>query len=589
VTPKGPWTPAAKLPAALSALPDDDNWTSVRENVPGKSAEVLPVVFVKDQPTELILTDGDPTYSPISGTGLLRVANTDSVLFRDSANNEFYFLAAGRWFRAAKLNGPWTAASLDLPADFAKIPDDNANAYVKSSVPGTADAEDAVLLASVPVSNTIDLETPANVPVEYIGDPQFEAIGTTGVQYAVNSAYTVLLVGGKYYCCDQGVWFVGNAALGPWDYCSSVPDAIYTIPPTSPVYNVTYVTVESSTPKTVVYNQTAGYSGEYVAANGVLMFGAGLLVGAIINNNHHDYYCYPRPTLYSYGSGAVYHHGYGGYHAAAHRAYGPYGGIAYGAAYNPATGVYSRGAHAYGPRGSAGVRQAYNPYTGTYAAAGYRATPFGTVTAGRAYNPYTGTRAAGGRVSTAYGSAGRAAAYNPRTGKAVGAAYRSGPNGSAGAIRTNQGTGAAAWDGKYSQGAIAKTKSGNVYAAKDGTVYKRDSKGWSQNTGSGWKQTQQKGNQKKDAKPPKSVKKQDQRPTQKPTQLPARSTTERTRTASNSFNRQSMERQARSRERGSYQAQQSRSWQSQRSVESSRSRGQGRERSQGGGRSGRRR
>jgi hypothetical protein len=37
------------------------------------------------------------------------------------------------------------------------------------------------MLASVPVSNTIDLETPANVPVEYKGEPQFEAIGTTGV------------------------------------------------------------------------------------------------------------------------------------------------------------------------------------------------------------------------------------------------------------------------------------------------------------------------------------------------------------------------------------------------------------------------
>ncbi len=144
------------------------------------------------------------------------------------------------------------------------------------------------------------------------------------------------------------------------------------------------------------------------------MFGAGLVVEAIIADYHNNSYCYPRPALYSYGCGAVYRYGYGGYYGGVHKAYGPYGGIAYGAAYNPATGVYSRGARAYGPNGSAGVRQAYNPYTGTYAAAGYRATPHGTAVAGRAYNPYTGATAAGGRVITAYGSAGRAAAYNPK-------------------------------------------------------------------------------------------------------------------------------------------------------------------------------
>ncbi len=530
----GPWTPAATLPATLSSLPDDDNWADVRAHVPGKKFDQVPAVFVTTKPTELILTAGDPTYSPIQGTRLLRVANSDSTLFRDTSDNQFYFLVAGRWFRAATLEGPWSAASTALPADFAKIPEDNAAAFVKASVPGTEDAKDAVMLASVPSTNSVDLAKPVSVPVEYKGAPQFKPIEGTAVQYAVNSAYTVLLVSGKYYCCDQGVWFNSDAATGPWSYCTQVPAAIYTIPPTSPVYNVTYVTVQSSTPETVVYSQTAGYSGEYVAANGVLMFGAGLIAGAIIADHHNDY-CYPRPAYYSYGCGAVYHHGYGGYYGAAHAAYGPYGGIGYGAAYNPATGVYSRGARAYGPYGSAGVRQAYNPYTGTYAAAGYRATPYGTATAGRAYNPYTGATAAGGRVSTAYGSAGRMAAYNPQTGKAVAGGYRSGPQGSAGAVKTNQGTGAAAWNTPYNQGAVAKTKSGNVYAANDGSVYKKDADGWSHNSGNGWEST---------AKPQ------------------PRSTPERSQATSSSFNRERMEAQSMARERGSYQSQRTRTWQS---------------------------
>jgi hypothetical protein len=313
-----------------------------------------------------------------------------------------------------------------------------------------------------------------------------------------------------------------------------VPPQIYQIPVSSPAHNVTYVTIKESTPDTIVYTQTAGYSGEYVAANGVLMFGAGLLTAAIIND-WNDHYCYPPAAWYSYGCGAVYHYGYGGYYGAAGRIYGPYGGAGHVAAYNPATGIYSRGAYAYGPRGSAGYRAAYNPYTGTYAAKGYRATPYGSATAGRAYNPYTGASAAGGRVSTAYGSAGRAAAYNPVTGNAAVARGASGARGSAAGIRTNQGTGAAAWDTRYGQGGVAKTKNDNVYAARNGNVYKKDSDGnWSGNTGSGWK------------------------PVERPQ---PKATPQAQRQAPQTVNRDSFESMSRFRERGNYQTQRAQSFQ----------------------------
>ena len=509
----GPWTPAQDLPPSLYSLPAHDNWANVRQNLPGKRAKVVPVVFVSTQPAELIVTQGDPSYGPISGTRLMRVVDSDSVLFLNSGDGKFYFLVAGRWFRAASLDGAWSAASSDLPADFARIPDSDPAAFVKASVPGTREAKDAVLLASVPTTTTINV-TNVTVNVTYNGAPQFVTITNTIVQYAANTPYQVMFVTGKYYCCDHGVWFVSSAATGPWAFATTVPTAIYTIPPSSPMYNVTYVTVQSSTPTTVVYSQTSGYSGEYVAATGVLMFGAGMLLGAAIaNNNNNCCYYPPYPCYYSYGCAATYHYGYGGYYYKGAAAYGPYGGAGYATAYNPATGTYARGAYAYGPYGSAGVQSAYNPYTGgyaraaqvntaygsagraagynpytgTYAAGGYRSTSYGTAAAGRAYNPYTGASAAGASVSTAYGSAGRAAAYNPTTGNAAVGGYASGQYGSAAGARTSQGTGAAAWNTENSQGAVAKTQSGNVYASNGDTVYKKDSSGnWSQNSGSGW-------------------------------------------------------------------------------------------------------
>lgn len=514
---QGPWVPARTLPASLYSLPADANWAEARGQLPGKPAKVAPIVFATTQPAELILTDGQPSYQPVRGTQLLRVNNTASVLFLDTGDSKFYFLVAGRWFRGGSLNGPWSAASQDLPSDFAQIPSDDPAAFVKASVPGTREAADAVLLASIPSTITVNLTDPP-VKVTYSGAPQFVVIPSTTVEYAINTPNSVLLAGGKYYCCDQGVWFVSAAATGPWSFCSSVPQVIYTIPPTCPVYNVTYVVVQSSTPTTVVYSQTAGYSGQYVAATGVLMFGAGMLVGAAIANNNHSYYYPPPPCHYSYGCGATYHYGYGGYYSTGGSAYGPYGSASCSSSYNTANGTYSRSGSAYGAYGSASHSAAYNPYTssytsssqvnsaygsaghstsynassGQYSSSSYKSSAYGSASSSATYNTQTGARSASAQASTAYGSAGRSAGYNPTTGQGYAGGYDSGQYGSAGKATTTSGGSAAGYSTANSQGVVAKTSSGDVYASNGDSVYKKDpSGGWSENSGSGWNTVQQ--------------------------------------------------------------------------------------------------
>jgi hypothetical protein len=354
---------------------------------------------------------------------------------------------------------------------------------VKASVPGTREAKDAVLMASVPTATTIS-RTDKTIDVTYSGQPDFQP-ATPSVQYAVNSPYPVFLVGGTYYCCSKAVWYQSPNATGPWVFSTSVPQAIYAIPPSNPYYNVTYVNVESSTPSSVVYTYTEGYSGSYVAATGVLMFGAGMLAGAALAGGANYYY--PMPAYYSYGCGAVYDHGYGGYYGTSRAVYGPYGGGGYSTAYNPSTGTYSRSAYAYGPNGSASATRTYNPYTGTATASRSVNTPYGSATRGAAYNSETGARAVGGSESTAYGSAGHAEGYNPTTGKAAEGGYRSGPDGTVAGGTTSKGGSAAAWNTAGGEGGVAKTQSGDVYASRDGNVYKKDPGGsWSENTGSGW-------------------------------------------------------------------------------------------------------
>lgn len=127
---------------------------------------------------------------------------------------EYYFLAAGRWFRAKELTGPWSAATADLPSDFAEIPANSEAADVLVSVPGAPQAQEAVLQATTPQKATIS-RSEVNVIVTYQGDPQIIPIENTTVRYAINTPNQVFLVNGRYYCCHEGVWFEAASAAGP--------------------------------------------------------------------------------------------------------------------------------------------------------------------------------------------------------------------------------------------------------------------------------------------------------------------------------------------------------------------------------------
>lgn len=449
---EGPWAPAASPPPSLLKLPIDENWSDVRAAIPGEPSRDPPIVFVSNEPAELIVTRGAPELEPLVGTGLMLVANSDNDLFYHTGEKQYYFLAAGRWFKAPTVAGPWAATSGNLPPDFKQIPDDAEAADVLASVPGTPEANEAVILASIPRKATIS-RSEVSVNVVYNGAPDFRAIESTTVKYAHNTPYNVFLVDGGYYCCHDAVWFVAAAPTGPWAVCDAVPKAIYTIPASSPMHNVTYVTVYESTPTTVVTGYSAGYSGSTVAATGVVMFGLGVLVGAAIADNDDccwSFHCHPG--YFSYGCGSIYVGHCGGYVCGA-RHYGPYGGAGRWASYNPATGVYSRGAYAYGPSSAAGYRAAYNPSTGV---ASYRA---------------------GG--SNVYGSWGRGAVTNGDEWLRGG--YRSGARGAVGGVQGSGGAGAIHAEGRFGNGiTIARDRDGDIYAGKDGNVYRRTDGGWDQ-------------------------------------------------------------------------------------------------------------
>lgn len=450
---KGPWTPATDLPIGFWKLPKDKNWEEVRQQLPGNRTESVPIVFVTNTPAELIVTEDAPFYKPIPGTRLFYVSNTDSDLFLHSQEKQHYYLAAGRWFKAESLDGPWSAATKELPDDFARIPQGHARDRVLVSVPGTDEAEDAIFLATIPRKATVNRQG-TTVEVAYEGAPNFVLVdGMKSVHYASNTPYDVFRVKESYYACYQGIWFASSSPTGPWVVCDSVPDEIYTIPPTSPMYNVTYVRVYESTPDTVVVGYTSGYVGTYVAY-GVLLFGAGYY---LYHHDHHWHYHY-HPHYFSYGCRARYSYYYGGYYRSA-RYYGPYGGAGRWSAYNPHTGTYSRGAYRYGPRGGVYAREAYNPYSDRYA---------GRVTGGNRYGSWGRTVVAS---DDAWARAG----------------HRSGPRGAVVGFETSEGARGIAGKGRYGNDfKVVKNKDGDLYVGRDGNVYRKKDGEWQRRRGGSW-------------------------------------------------------------------------------------------------------
>jgi hypothetical protein len=458
----GPWKAAGKLPDSFSKLPADENWKDVKAAVPGKklSGKATPKVFVATEPAELIVLDEKISYLKVQGASmLLWVNNTDADLFRMGLDGDFYFLVAGRWFKAPSLDGPWTFATPSLPEDFKRIPVEHPRSRVLASVPGSAQATEAVLLASIPRTARVSRKELKAPEVIYQGDPMFKAIeGSKGVEQAVNTDKDIVKYGDLYYMCFQGVWFMSRSATGPWEVATSVPQQIYTIPTSSPVHHVTYVTVEED-------NDDEWVTFAYVAAYTGVMIGWGCAVwGSGWYYPPYSYYggFYPiyYPYPHTYGMGAWYNPHTGAYGRGV-AAYGPYGGVGMGASYNPRTGTYARGAAAYGPYGSRAYGEAYNPRTGAYGQTRQGSNVYGNWGS-------TAVRRGDDWAQTAH-------VQN----------YRQGTTTSG--IRNDNGAGAVTrTDRSGSRTTVGRTEGGDVYAGRDGNVYRRnDGGGWEQSNGSG--------------------------------------------------------------------------------------------------------
>jgi len=470
------YAPVTPLPKELKEIDKQIKEQAKKEGAKNSSDEenkTPPQVVVATEPTELIQTDGEPNYQTIEGTNLLYVSNSEDDIFKDINTNKQYILVSGRWYTSSSLNGPWQYVEADkMPADFAKIPVGSDKDNVLASIPGTEQAEQAVMDAQIPQTAKVDRST-STVTVKYDGDPKFEKIEGTSLELAMNTSSTVIRSGNTYYCVDNGIWYKASSATGPWKVSDDRPQDVDKIPASSSAYNTQFVYIYDATPQYVYVGYVPGYMGCYVY-NGVVVYGTGYYY-----NPWYGPYYYPRPVSYGFS-----------FH------YNPWTGWSMGFHYSAGWFNFSvYGGHG-GYWGCPGYRPPYHPpyHGGYYGPRGPTYVHNGdiNINVDRSNNVYRGQNG----VSTNDVKRGNQAKQQPagganagnKAGAGAGASAKQQPAGGANAANKAGGGASAKQQPAGGAGQVSNNKN-NVATDKQGNVYRQNDQGnWDQRTNSGWQQ-----------------------------------------------------------------------------------------------------
>ncbi|MGB5751268.1 MAG: carbohydrate-binding family V/XII [Thermoanaerobaculia bacterium] len=430
---EGPWQVTEKVPQQIRQLEPEDEEVDPEEAAEGPGTP--PAILVSTEPAELIVSDGPMKYEPLAGGELLVVTNSESDLLREVASQKIYVLLSGRWYMARTEEGPWELVRSDqLPESFARIDPDSDYGYLLVWVAGTEMSNEAILDAAIP--QTAAIKRDATIQVSYDGEPQFEPVEETTLYYAVNTESQVIRSGSRYYCAEEGVWYVASNPAGPWAVATEVPEEIRSIPPSSPVYNTKYVYIYDTTPEVVYVGYYPGYTSSYIY-HGVPVYGTGWYYRPWWGS-----YYYPRYRTWGFNV-----------------RYNPWYGWSFGLSYSTGPFTFSIGYGGgyrrswWGPAGYRGYRHGY--HRGWHH--GYRA----------------GTRTG---YQAGYRSAKRDSARNmyQRQGNANRVAHTSG---------TRPGAGTA-----QARSPNVSNRANNVYTDKSGNVYRKQQDGsWQQRDGGSWK------------------------------------------------------------------------------------------------------
>lgn len=206
IPPKGVVTPLDGLQLSYALSQNNPATRTVPvDNTP-------PRIIYRTIPAILVLVDGPPAWTALSGTpGWRRVVNTRALILGDSAGR-LYLQAAGHWYDAGDINGPWRTVAQPSAALLAA-----ADAARRGPAADPLMPHDGKAPHRAP-----DIEV-STVPAELlitIGQAELRPVPGTSLLSVTNADHAVFMNPGdnRYYLLVSGRWFRGPRLEGPWSY-----------------------------------------------------------------------------------------------------------------------------------------------------------------------------------------------------------------------------------------------------------------------------------------------------------------------------------------------------------------------------------
>lgn len=210
----------ARLPTEGITARLDSLQTSYAVSQKLASASTVPVrnepprIIFRSAPTTLVLIDGQPALFDVNGAaGWRRIVNTRALVLVDRADN--YFLsAAGHWYRARDISGPWT-------------PEKASPALLSAAKAAARTAQPDPMLPRngkpAPTAPAIEVST---VPAELVltaGQPAFRPVAGTSLLAVSNADHALFMnpADNRYYVLLSGRWFSAGQLAGPWVFVPS--------------------------------------------------------------------------------------------------------------------------------------------------------------------------------------------------------------------------------------------------------------------------------------------------------------------------------------------------------------------------------
>ncbi|SAK53248.1 hypothetical protein AWB80_01855 [Caballeronia pedi] len=229
----------AHLPAQGMTVSLDELQTSyaVSKQI-GDTAKVavqnpVPDIVFVSTPTILATVDGDPIWRDVSGAPYRRVLNSRAMLLADGGGH-LYLRAAGYWYAAASLGGPWgvLAAPPQTLVQAAKQAD-------------TAMKSDPMLPHNGKPAPRAPALLVASKPTELVvtdGPLKLQPVAGVDLLTVTNTDHAVFVVPqtNQTYVLVSGRWFRASSEKGPWEYVAGkdLPPEFAKISPHDPKANV---------------------------------------------------------------------------------------------------------------------------------------------------------------------------------------------------------------------------------------------------------------------------------------------------------------------------------------------------------------